>query len=390
MKLPGSRRRLLCGARRAAPRWVLYFDNTVVADRLAEGTATCSTSSSGSARRRRAAPRRTRTPTTRRTDPGPHRARGTRHAAPVRRRLRQVAPSARPGADGRVRQIASPVPGVVAKVLCPDRPAGEGGRRADPARRPRRPVGRGAGDRGLNQAKASLAALKATPRPGPAPDRGVQRQKVAIRHGLRPEELRPPQAAGRGPGHQRQERRAGGPDLAGAKTDLAVSQKQLDLLKHTPTPEDLRQEEAKVAQAEAALAAAHVQRQMTDDHLADRRHGRRRVGQPRRERSTRPAARPALATDRLVVDVDVPAEQLPASRRVSTPKSCSPGGPRRMRAAGRQGRFVSPQVDPRTGAVMVVARPPGRTRACGRAFRSGCGSSPRSTRTCWPCPGRRS
>ena len=101
-------------------------------------------------------------------------------------------------------------------------------------------------------------------------------------------------------------------DLAAAKNDLAVAQKQLDLLKNSPTPEDLRQEEAKVAQADAALATANVQRQMmTITAPIDATVVAVSVNPGESVDPTKTLVQ-LVAMDRLMVDVDVPADQLPA------------------------------------------------------------------------------
>jgi RND family efflux transporter MFP subunit len=67
-----------------------------------------------------------------------------------------------------------------------------------------------------------------------------------------------------------------------------------------------------------------------------------------------------VALDRLVVDVDVAADQLPAKAEGLDAQVLLPGAaPDASPVMGKVG-FVSPQVDPKTGAVMVsVDLPPG-------------------------------
>jgi RND family efflux transporter MFP subunit len=152
-------------------------------------------------------------------------------------------------------------------------------------------------------------------------------------------------------------------DLAGARTDLAVAQKQLSLLESSPTQEELRQEEAKVAQANAALVAAQVQRQMTTiASPIDATVVLLSVNPGESVDPTHPLVQ-LIATDRLMVDVDVPAEQLPAKviglpvQVVLASADPTKGGDPIM----GQVSFVSPQVDPKTGSVMVVVALPAKS-----------------------------
>jgi RND family efflux transporter MFP subunit len=64
-----------------------------------------------------------------------------------------------------------------------------------------------------------------------------------------------------------------------------------------------------------------------------------------------------VATDRLMVDVDVPAEQLPAKAEGLAAEILLDPPPKDP-IIGKVS-FVSPQVDPKTGAVMVVIALPG-------------------------------
>jgi RND family efflux transporter MFP subunit len=146
-------------------------------------------------------------------------------------------------------------------------------------------------------------------------------------------------------------------DLATAKADLALAEKQLDVLKHSPTPEDLRQEEAKVAQAEAALATARVQREMLSiTSPIDATVVLLSVNPGEGVDTTRTLVQ-LVATDRLGVDVDVPAEQLPDKAEGLAAQVFV--GPRAKEPVPGKVSFVSPQVDPKTGAVRVVVALPG-------------------------------
>jgi len=121
-----------------------------------------------------------------------------------------------------------------------------------------------------------------------------------------------------------------------------------------PTPEDLRQEEAKVAQAEALLASAHVQRQMlTIASPIDATVTSISTNPGDAVDVTKPLAQ-LVALDRLVVDVDLPADQLPANAQGLEAQVFAPGAkPTDAPTVTGKIGFVSPQVDPKTGAVMT-------------------------------------
>jgi HlyD family secretion protein len=256
--------------------------------------------------------------------------------------------------------LASPVPGVVAKVLCQ---VGQKVKAGAAVIQLDDRVAKAAEEQaqaGLNQAKASLAALKAQPRPDQLQiaELNVQKSQSALNFAQKNYDRLKQLAADQGTSGKSVEQAA--LDLSSAKTDLAVNQKQLDLLKHTPTPEDLRQEEAKVAQAEAVLASAHVQRQMmTITAPIDATVVALNVNPGESVDVTKTLVQ-FVALDRLVVDVDVAADQLPAKAEGLDAQVLLPGAaPDASPVMGKVG-FVSPQVDPKTGAVMVsVDLPPG-------------------------------
>jgi multidrug efflux pump subunit AcrA (membrane-fusion protein) len=275
-----------------------------------------------------------------------------------------VAPSPPgPGQMAGSANIASPVIGVVTKVMCQ---MGQEVRAGDPLIQLDDRVARSAEQQAtaaLAQAQASLAALKATPRPDQLQIARLNVEKAqsglefAEKNFNRVKQLASEQGASGKTVEQATM------DLAGARTDLAVAQKQLSLLESSPTQEELRQEEAKVAQANAALVAAQVQRQMTTiASPIDATVVLLSVNPGESVDPTHPLVQ-LIATDRLMVDVDVPAEQLPAKviglpvQVVLASADPTKGGDPIM----GQVSFVSPQVDPKTGSVMVVVALPAKS-----------------------------
>jgi RND family efflux transporter MFP subunit len=126
-------------------------------------------------------------------------------------------------------------------------------------------------------------------------------------------------------------------------------------LKNSPTPQELAQEQAKVKQAAAALATARTQLQMmTISAPIDATVVSLPVN-PGESVDPTKALVQFVAMDRLMVDVDVPAEQLPAKTQgleaqvlLASEKAEGGGNPIIGKVA-----LVSPQVDPKSGAVMV-------------------------------------
>ncbi len=108
-------------------------------------------------------------------------------------------------------------------------------------------------------------------------------------------------------------------------------------------------------QAQAALAAAQAQLQMlTITSPMDATVVSVNVNPGESVDATKTAVG-LVAMDRLMIDMDVPADQLPAKAQglpveVILPQATSPGGPQSTMA---QVTFVSPQVEPKNGAVMV-------------------------------------
>jgi len=333
--------------------WVLYFDNAVVADRLPKD-GRLQHFVQWFRQRKEAAPDEDEDPDTTKNSIPIH----TAHiaVATLHRYIEgfgTIAPSPPgPGQMAGSANIASPVAGVVASVQCK---MGQQVKAGDVLIRLDDRVATSAEAQAqavLAQAQASLAALKATPRPDQlqiaqlAVDKARATLDFAQKNNDRVTKL----ATDQGVSGKTVEQTAN--DLATAKTDLALAQKQLDLLKNTPTPEDLRQEEAKVAQANAALATARVQREMlTIVSPIDATVVLLSVNPGESVDTTRTLVQ-LVATDRLVVDVDVPAEQLPATAEGLAAQIFV--GPQSKEPVASNVAFVSPQVDPKTGAVMVV------------------------------------
>ena len=287
-----------------------------------------------------------------------------------------VAPSPpRAGEMAGAANLASPVPGVVAKILCQ---SGQTVHAGDPVIQLDDRLARSAETQAaaaLAQAQASLAALKATPRPDQLQiaQLTVDKNQTAFDFAQKTYERLKRLAVNQGVSGKSVEQAA--MELAAAKTDLTVSQKQLDLLKNSPTPEELHQEQAKVDQAAAALATAQTQRQMMTIKAPIDATVANVLVNPGESVDTTKTMVQLIAMDRLIVDVDVPADQLP-SKAVGLPaqimvRSASTTAP----AAGDNpiiGKvgFVSPEVDPKNGTVQVgIDLPPGADLRPGLAVR---------------------
>ncbi len=251
--------------------------------------------------------------------------------------------------------LASPVAGVVAKVLCQ---AGQKVHANDPVIELDDRLAKSAEEQaaaGLAQAQASLAALKATPRPDQLQiaqlnvdkartalefaQKGYERQKLlAVNEGV----------SGKSVDQAKME-------VGAAENDLAVSQKQLAILKSSPTPEELHAEQAKVAQAQAALATAQTQRQMmTIKSPIDATVMLISVN-PGESVDTTKTLVQLIAMDRLQVDVDVPANQVTEKVEELSAEILLTSAPAAEGTEPIIGKvaFVSPQVDVRNGSVMV-------------------------------------
>lgn len=251
--------------------------------------------------------------------------------------------------------LASPVAGVVAKVLCQ---VGQSVHANDPVIQLDDRLARSAESQAsaaLEQAQASLAALKATPRPDQLQiaQLGVEKARTALEFAQKSYDRQKLLSVDQGVSGKSVEQAA--MELSAAKNDLAISEKQLTLLKNTPTPEDLHQEEAKVAQAAAALATARTQRElMTIKAPIDATVVALSVNPGEGVDTTRTIVQ-FVAMDRLVVNVDVPADQLPAKAQGLAAQILMASSAAKGDDAPIVGTVsaVSPQVDPKNGAVTV-------------------------------------
>lgn len=267
-----------------------------------------------------------------------------------------------PGEMAGSANLASPVPGVVSQVLVT---VGQQVKKGQPVIQLDDRLAKSAEEQAaasLAQAQASLAALKATPRPDQLQiaQLAVDKARSTVQFDQKTYDRLKQLAAEQGTSGKSVEQASA--DLNGAKDDLAVAERQLALLKNSPTPEDLRQEQAKVDQASAALATARMQRQMmTITAPIDATVVSISVN-PGESVDVTKTLLQLVAVDRLMVDVDVPADQLPA-KTLGLPAQILVGNDSGSTntAEPLMGKvtFVSPQVDPRTGAVQVgVDLPP--------------------------------
>jgi RND family efflux transporter MFP subunit len=246
--------------------------------------------------------------------------------------------------------ISSPVAGVVAKVLCQ---IGQQVKAGDPLIQLDDRLARSAEDQAsaaLAQAQASLAELQATPRPEQLQisQAAVDQKKAALDFAQQTyDRLMKLEAQESAKAIQQAT-----VDVATAKNDLETAQKQLALLK--PTPEEMTQEQAKVAQAAAALATARVQREMmTITSPIDATVVSLPINPGEAVDTTKTVVQ-LIAMDRLIVDVDIPADQLPANAvglaaLIQTTNSSADSD----NAITAKVAFVSPEVDAHNGAVMV-------------------------------------
>ena len=268
-----------------------------------------------------------------------------------------VAPRlARPGQMAGGANLASPVAGVVLQVLCQ---VGQLVHAKDAVIQLDDRLAKSAEEQataGLAQAQASLAALKALPRPDQLQiaQLTVAKAESSLRFAVKNNDRQKQLAVDQGVSGKTVEQAA--MDLAAARTDVAVSQKQLELLKSTPTREELHQEEAKVAQATAVLATAKMQRQMmTIASPIDATVVAVTVNPGESVDVTKTLVQ-LVAMDRLIVDMDVPADRLPAIAdgliaRI-LPTTVISSGDSENPILGKVA-YVSPQVDVRNGSVMI-------------------------------------
>jgi multidrug efflux pump subunit AcrA (membrane-fusion protein) len=259
--------------------------------------------------------------------------------------------------------IVSPVAGIVSKVLCTQ---GQTVKAGDPLVQLDDRLAQAntaQAQAALHEAQAALALVKAGPKPAQlqiaqlAIDKSQGAVDLAQRNYDRLKNL----AADQGASAKSVEQAA--QDLQAAQNDLATNQRQLALLQAGPTPEELAQAQAKVAQADAALAAAKIQQDiLTLKSPLDATVVSIAVNPGEAADTTRPLIQ-LVAMDRLMIDVDVPADELPANAQNLTAQIVPGGAAFPETGAERvvEGKVssVSPQVDPKTGAIqLTVDLPP--------------------------------
>jgi len=273
----------------------------------------------------------------------------------------------RPGEMAGSANVASPIAGVVAKVTCQ---VGQQVKAGDVVIQLDDRLAKSAEEQAtaaLAQAQASQAALKATPRPDQLEIARltVDKSKAALEFAQHTYDRLKQLAADQGTSTKSVEQAA--MEQAAARTELAVSEKQLALLKASPTQEELAQEQAKVAQAAAALATARMQRQMmTITAPIDATVMSLSVNPGEGVDPTKTLVQ-FVAMDRLMADLDVPADQLPPTviglpAEILLPSAGAAKGAAPIDPVLGKVSLVSPQVDPKTGAVMVAVDLPADTK----------------------------
>jgi multidrug efflux pump subunit AcrA (membrane-fusion protein) len=280
---------------------------------------------------------------------------------------------ARAGRMAGTADIASPMAGVVAEVLCE---AGQKVTRGTPLLQLDDRLAKAAEQQSaaaLASAKASLAKLKTTPRPEQLEITrlAVEKARAGVEFATKAYDRQLELAKGQGTTQKNIESAV--QDLNSARIDLAVAEKQYVLLKASPTPEELADETAKVAQAEAALAAARTQREMLrilsplDATVVSV------TVHPGESVDTTRVLVDLVAPDRLVVTAGIAADDL-RSLAVGMPVEVLPAGP----AAGKtheapvEGKtwFISPEVDRKTNTAPVgIDVPAGFSGRPGQAVR---------------------
>ena len=159
-------------------------------------------------------------------------------------------------------RIASPTAGLVAEVLCFQ---GQRVEKGAPLFQLDERSARAEEEKaaaGVGSAQASLDKLKSYPRPDQIKvaemqvDRAKQSVEYSQKKTARLGQLLADQLASQ---KTLQEAEL---ELVGARSDLAVAEKQLLLLRSTPTKEEVAEAESKVQEAQKALAAAKVQRSL--------------------------------------------------------------------------------------------------------------------------------
>jgi multidrug efflux pump subunit AcrA (membrane-fusion protein) len=209
---------------------------------------------------------------------------------------------------------------------------------------------------GLAQEQAAMAALKAQPRPEQVQlaQLAIEKAQSAVDVAQKTYDRQKQLLAGQGASAKTVEQAAA--DLASAGSDLQTARKQMDLLKATPAPEELAQEQAKLNQATAALAAAKLQTELaTIKAPIDATVTAITINPGEPVDPTKPLVT-LIAMDRLMVDLDVPADELPVkpdglAAVVTLANDPNPDADKITLDATVT--FVAPQVESKNGAVMV-------------------------------------
>jgi len=264
----------------------------------------------------------------------------------------------RPAGAGRMAgsaNIAAPIPGQVAKVICEQGQQVKAGEALIQLDDRQAKAAEDQAQATLAEQQAALAVLRATPRPEQLQiaQLAVDKSQFAL-DGMQKEFDRQTQlAAQQGTSAKALEQAT--TDLAAAKNDLAVNQKQLELLKASPSPEEVAEVQAKVREAEAALASAKAARGLlTIAAPIDATVMAISVNPGEAVDSTRTLVQ-LVALDRLMVDVDVPAEELPKDPVGLAAEVFFTTARLKDDAVGLACKvtYVSGQVEAKNGAVMV-------------------------------------
>jgi len=207
--------------------------------------------------------------------------------------------------------VASPIAGNVAKVLCePGQHVSQGSPLVQLDDRLAEATEEQAAA-ALASAQATLAKLKATPRPEQLEVARLTVEKArttaefAEKDYERQKKLAPQQVT------SEKSLQAAEQDLAAARNDLRIAEKQLVLLKSSPTPEELAEAAGKVNEAEKALAPAKTQRALLTIQSPLDATVVRIVASPGGAVDASRALVELVALDRLGVNASVPADDLP-------------------------------------------------------------------------------
>ncbi len=204
----------------------------------------------------------------------------------------------------------------------------------------------------LTQAQASLKALLATPRPEQLAiaDLAVQKSQTAADFAQKNFDRAQKLAAAEGIAAKAFQQVAN--DLATATSDLATAKQQLLILKNTPTPEDVAQENAKMAQATAALKSAQTQRQLLQITAPISATVAAVSVNPGEAVDTAKVVVQLVALDRLCIMALLPADQLPA-QPTGLPAQILVGDADAGVIEAKVSA-VSPQIDIRNGSILVT------------------------------------